>query len=676
VIQPSPLALLAATCSKIGQTFQDNTQAFVQGKSGPTTTTKSCLDTKTSPFVYLDRSGASTTDLQKTSPPLPPAPVSSSFFKIKHEETANTVDYNQNYEGVHICPNVIHEARMLESRGAGAAARGVNSSTPSCGHHQQNFSSSCGHTQDNTPEQYSMGPLPSCEHSARNNTNSRMASYHHSASPIDSNTNDNSFFSQGHQGQASSCAFENQSFQGSALANLPSVTPVCTMPSMGPASSSGYTDSLSSGPWSTLGSRETTLTDISKSSCMMFDRYETPTQLRHMPHHTTPPRNRNSLSHMPTSMQRHSQSTSPVSQPQYYPNQSNISPVHDMQQPSMSHTVPHPQQSYHQQYPSYPSPVDVKPDPFLQQNQPYRSGGHTGYMQPSSTGLVHQQSQPYTSHIMQQQQSPHMKWGQQQQPHGMPQQQHPSPGEVGNMMMNEPMNMHLHQPPPTPQMNDYCGHGSCTPPPSQIHMPPPEMMGGPPMTPHPSDLQAQTLSEYQYQQQQMFYARDNRRPRRIACTCPNCRDGENKMVTTKDGKQRKLHVCHVPGCGKIYGKTSHLRAHLRWHAGERPFACNWLFCNKRFTRSDELQRHRRTHTGDKRFQCRTCMKKFMRSDHLSKHMKTHQAQAKNAKAKEDTSAENTAASDKSPTSDLGSQLKEVLSDKPEQDTASIITSSK
>ena len=142
------------------------------------------------------------------------------------------------------------------------------------------------------------------------------------------------------------------------------------------------------------------------------------------------------------------------------------------------------------------------------------------------------------------------------------------------------------------------------------------------------EMNPQAMTEYQYQQQQMFYARDNRRPRRIACTCPNCRDGENKTVTTKDGKQRKLHVCHIPGCGKIYGKTSHLRAHLRWHAGERPFACNWLFCNKRFTRSDELQRHRRTHTGDKRFECTICLKKFMRSDHLSKHMKTHQSHNK------------------------------------------------
>lgn len=112
-----------------------------------------------------------------------------------------------------------------------------------------------------------------------------------------------------------------------------------------------------------------------------------------------------------------------------------------------------------------------------------------------------------------------------------------------------------------------------------------------------------------------------KRLRRVACTCPNCKESGGRGSGL--GK-KKQHICHIAGCGKVYGKTSHLRAHLRWHSGERPFVCNWMFCGKRFTRSDELQRHRRTHTGEKKFVCTECSKRFMRSDHLAKHIKTHQ----------------------------------------------------
>lgn len=99
---------------------------------------------------------------------------------------------------------------------------------------------------------------------------------------------------------------------------------------------------------------------------------------------------------------------------------------------------------------------------------------------------------------------------------------------------------------------------------------------------------------------------------RASCDCPNCLDlerlrrlgleppatentnGNEQPMTTINGK-KLMHICHHAGCGKEYEKTSHLRAHLRWHTSERMSACRHADCGMRFSRTDELRKHMKTH---------------------------------------------------------------------------------
>lgn len=118
--------------------------------------------------------------------------------------------------------------------------------------------------------------------------------------------------------------------------------------------------------------------------------------------------------------------------------------------------------------------------------------------------------------------------------------------------------------------------------------------------------------------------RSRRQSGRSVCACPNCRRVEQYGSASLDPKLRGQHSCHIAGCGKVYSKTSHLKAHLRWHTGDRPFVCNWSYCGKRFTQSDELQHHLKSHKNDPKYLCSACNKKFAREDHLAKHMKVHQ----------------------------------------------------
>lgn len=76
-----------------------------------------------------------------------------------------------------------------------------------------------------------------------------------------------------------------------------------------------------------------------------------------------------------------------------------------------------------------------------------------------------------------------------------------------------------------------------------------------------------------------------------------------------------MFVCHFhhdngDPCSHVIDRPRDFFHHMREHAGDKPFKCDFIGCNESFSLKGSLKNHKELHEGIKRITCPECGKRF------------------------------------------------------------------